>query len=76
MSPGWYALVLLGWPFADLVIRLLEEMVIERPVNSLLLAGTPVTPLHTWYLAPAMLVTTLLLDAGPLGEEIGWRGYA
>lgn len=76
VSPGWYALVLLAWPFADLLARLLEEIVTERPLGSLLLNGIPATSLHAWYLAPAMLVATLLLDAGPLGEELGWRGYA
>ncbi|WP_375425793.1 lysostaphin resistance A-like protein [uncultured Friedmanniella sp.] len=76
VSPGWYALVLLAWPFADLLARLLEEIVTERPLGPLLLSGIPPTPLHSWYLAPAMLLATLLLDAGPLGEELGWRGYA
>lgn len=76
VSPGWYALVLLAWPFADVLARLLEEIVSERPLGSLLLDGVRPTPLHLWYLAPAMLVATLLLDAGPLGEELGWRGYA
>jgi len=32
--------------------------------------------LGRWYMAPIVLVVTLIFDAGPLGEELGWRGYA
>lgn len=72
----WFALVLLGWPLADLVARLLQWGLTGEPLQPLLLDGTPPTTLSDWYLAPALLEATLLLDAGPLGEELGWRGYA
>ncbi|MGL5866920.1 MAG: lysostaphin resistance A-like protein, partial [Dermatophilaceae bacterium] len=76
VHPGWYALILLGWPVADLLARALQTAVTGAPFSDVVLNGTPPTPLDQWYLAPMLLLATLILDAGPLGEELGWRGYA
>ena len=76
VHPGWWVLVLLGWPVADWLARLLQQGLTGEPMITDLLNGTPPTPLDQWYLAPALLLATLLLDPGPLGEEVGWRGFA
>jgi uncharacterized protein len=70
-----YALVLLGWPAMDYLARLLQWAATgERPS---LVPFATVPPLDglPWFVVPSLLVSTLLLDAGPLGEEVGQRGY-
>lgn len=83
VHPGFYVLVLGGWLGADALARLVQIVVSGEPTTSsgsplwsLLLNGTPSTPIEYWYAAPLFLVATLVLDAGPVGEEIGWKGYA
>lgn len=68
----YYALVLLGWPAMDFLARVLQWAVDGDPISLVPFATMPAGP---WFLAPALLLSTLLLDAGPLGEEIGQRGY-
>ncbi len=67
-SARYYAAVLLGWPILDSVALLAQGFVTGEPVATI--------DYRHWYLAPGFLLMTLLVDAGPLGEELGWRGYA
>ncbi len=83
VHPAYYAVVLLGWPAMDVLARVVQQTVGGSRTTSsgddlwsLLLDGTPPTPVGLWYLAPVFLLATLALDAGPVGEEIGWKGYA
>jgi membrane protease YdiL (CAAX protease family) len=76
VSWKWYALVLLGWPAMDYLARLLQWAVTGEPVSLVLVATSPPVDGLPWYVVPSLLVSTLLLDAGPLGEEVGQRGYA
>lgn len=71
----WYALVLLGWPAMDYAARVLQWAVDGEPIDFVPLATLPPLDGLPWVLAPALLLSTLLLDAGPLGEEVGQRGY-
>ena len=68
----YYALVLLGWPAMDFLARILQWMVDGVSISLVPFATQPAGP---WSLAPALLMSTLLHDAGPLGEEVGQRGY-
>jgi uncharacterized protein len=62
---GWYVLVLIGYPAVGLLAG--------RAAG---LAGAPQGCAANWpYLYPA-LVPALVVDPGPLGEELGWRGFA
>ncbi len=62
---AWYALVLIGIPAIGLVAGLAAG-----------LAGAPQGCAANWlHLYPA-LVPALVVDPGPLGEELGWRGFA
>jgi uncharacterized protein len=83
VHPAYYALVLLGLPALDVLARLVQASVLGDPLTSsgeplwtLLLGGVAPTPMGLWYAAPLFLLATLVLDAGPIGEEIGWKGYA
>lgn len=76
VRPRYLLLVLVGWPVADLLARLLQQVLTGTPVGPELLATVPPTLPGSLWLAPALLAATLLLDAGPLGEEVGWRGFA
>ncbi len=71
----YYALVLLGWPAMDWAARVLQRVVDGDPVSAVPLATQPALDGLPWVLVPALLLSTLLLDAGPLGEEVGQRGY-
>ena len=64
----FYLLVLLGWPILDTLALAVQSLVTGEPVEYL--------NLSLWYMAPVILLTTLVIDAGPIGEELGWRGYA
>lgn len=59
----WYLFVLLGMPALGLGAAMLG-------------GGKPIFGLHQWYLYIPLLASRLYLDPGPLGEELGWRGYA
>ncbi len=71
----FYVLVLVGWPVMDYVARVLQWAITGQPVSLLPWHTTPAADGLPWYLLPALLISTLVLDAGPLGEEIGQRGY-
>jgi len=59
----WYLFVLLGIPALGLGAALLGGQ-------------TPAFDLRHWYLLIPALLSQIYLDPGPLGEEMGWRGYA
>ncbi len=67
-SAPYYAAVLLGWPLLDTVALTAQAAITGGTTAS-------IDYVH-WYLAPGFLLMRLALDAGPLGEELGWRGYA
>ena len=60
----WSALLLIGLPVSALAV--------SRLIGSA--TGHPVDPLNLPALLAAAL-PALLLDPGPLGEELGWRGF-
>lgn len=64
----YYAIILLGWPVMDSMALVLQSAVEGQPVTTL--------DFSLWYLAPALLLTAVVMDAGPMGEELGWRGFA
>jgi len=65
---SFYLAVLLGWPILNRLALLLQGIA----------TGTPTAWLDfsEWYMAPVLILLQLATDAGPLGEELGWRGYA
>jgi membrane protease YdiL (CAAX protease family) len=65
---GYYVAVLVGWPILDGLALLLQGAITGK--------STPFLEWNHWYLAPVSLLVALVVDAGPLGEELGWRGYA
>ena len=67
-SAPYYAAVLLGWPILDSIALFAQGRITGDLV--------PRLDYHNWYLAPGFLLMTLATDPGPLGEELGWRGYA
>jgi membrane protease YdiL (CAAX protease family) len=67
-SVPFYALVLFGWLGVQALALVLQGLADGTP---------PVWPdFSRWYMAPVVLVVTLVTNPGPLGEELGWRGYA
>ena len=64
----WYALVLIGIPLLALVARHAGQWVFDTPLPSSDLAA-----LLLW---AKVFPVALLLDPGPIGEELGWRGFA
>jgi membrane protease YdiL (CAAX protease family) len=63
----WYLIVLLGVPALLLASAVLTDW----------LSGEPLKLLRVhWQLALWPMLTALVLDPGPLGEEFGWRGFA
>jgi CAAX protease family protein len=63
----WYLIVLLGVP-----LLLLGSAVLSAWFSGHSLEFTP----RHWALAIYPLLSSLLRDPGPLGEELGWRGFA
>ncbi|HEV3415555.1 MAG TPA: type II CAAX endopeptidase family protein [Pirellulales bacterium] len=67
-SIPFYALVLFGWLGVQALALVLQGLADGTP---------PAWPdFSRWYMAPVVLVVTLATNPGPLGEELGWRGYA
>jgi membrane protease YdiL (CAAX protease family) len=80
IDPLLYAAAVIGVAAVTLVPRYLAAAWHEAAPPSLVaLATAPSTawswfaPKNGWHLA---LVATVVTDPGPLGEELGWRGYA
>jgi membrane protease YdiL (CAAX protease family) len=59
----WYAAVIVGFP-AVLMFVSAVAFTYALPDRAL------------WSQLPALLALTLVTDPGPLGEEVGWRGFA
>jgi membrane protease YdiL (CAAX protease family) len=69
VTPLWaLALAFLSLPAIALALSLLAPR----------LGAWPVTPQDVFIATPLLLFTTaqLVTNSGPLGEELGWRGYA
>lgn len=66
-SPVWYAFVLVGVPLIATIAGHLGKVVmgVKPPAH---------TPLILKW--ASVLPVALILDPGPLGEELGWRGFA
>jgi membrane protease YdiL (CAAX protease family) len=64
----FYIAVLLGWPMLNRLALLLQGMATGTSTAWLDFSG--------FYMAPILLLVQLVMDAGPMGEELGWRGYA
>jgi membrane protease YdiL (CAAX protease family) len=63
----WYVTALLGLPALGFVFAAVDAWLSGK---SLKLHPNP------WDLAIYPLLTSLVIDPGPLGEELGWRGFA
>ena len=74
VSWRWYAVVLLGWPAMDYLARLLQWAVTGERVSLVPVETLPAFDGLPWVVLPSLLVSTLLLDAGPLGEGSGSAG--
>jgi CAAX protease family protein len=64
-SPRWYLIVLVG--YSAITVIALQAAALFR--------STAIAMPH-WSVIPGVLVAALLKDPGPLGEELGWRGFA
>lgn len=64
----YYLAVLVSWPLLDTLSLWLQHLITGEEVTYLALSEG--------YLLPGILLFALITDAGPLGEELGWRGYA
>jgi membrane protease YdiL (CAAX protease family) len=66
----WVAFSLVGYPLFWLVITMIQTAISGKSLAAV--------PYSNWYAAlPAVIASGFIFrDAGPLGEEFGWRGYA
>jgi hypothetical protein len=66
----WILLGLVGYPLLWLVVAMIEALARGRGLSSV--------PYSNWYSALPLVVASgfVFRDAGPLGEELGWRGFA
>jgi membrane protease YdiL (CAAX protease family) len=66
----WVALALVGYPLLWLIVAL-----IQAKVSGFGLASVAYSD---WYSALPLVIASgfVFRDAGPLGEELGWRGFA
>ncbi len=66
----WVLIALFGYPLFWLVVTMASALIDGRSLASV--------PYSDWYEALPMVVLTgfVFRDAGPLGEEFGWRGFA
>ena len=67
MEPGWYVVALLGPPLVGFA---------AVAINSLLGGSAPVFPGSGQLAMVLPVFLYVLFLGGPLGEELGWRGYA
>jgi hypothetical protein len=66
----WIVLALIGYPLFWLLTYVVQALIGGRPLTSV--------PYHDWYIGLPLVVLTgfVFRDPGPLGEELGWRGFA
>lgn len=64
VSLGWWAIAILFYPALILIAQLIN-----------LALHQPVAPLSAWALVVSAIFSLSALLLGPLGEELGWRGY-
>jgi membrane protease YdiL (CAAX protease family) len=67
VAPGWYLTALFGVPALVALACLVE---------SLARGGAPSLGAGRWWLLYPGLLAHAAVDPGPLGEELGWRGFA
>jgi membrane protease YdiL (CAAX protease family) len=63
----WYAIVLLGVP---------ALLLISAALSAWLAGNSRILLPDHWQLAIVPFLMSLAIDPGPLGEELGWRGFA
>ena len=66
----WIVLALVGYPLLWLIVAMIEALARGRGLSSV--------PYSNWYSALPLVIASgfVFRDAGPLGEELGWRGFA
>jgi hypothetical protein len=66
----WIFLGLVGYPLLWLLVAVIEALARGRGLSSV--------PYRNWYSALPLVIASgfVFRDAGPLGEELGWRGFA
>jgi membrane protease YdiL (CAAX protease family) len=66
----WVVASLIGYPAIWLIVAVVQALLAGRPLSAV--------PWNHWYGALPMVILSgfVFHDAGPLGEELGWRGYA
>jgi membrane protease YdiL (CAAX protease family) len=66
----WVLLSIVGYPLLWLVVAMVEQVAGGRSLAAV--------PYSNWYAALPLVVLSgfVFKDAGPLGEEFGWRGFA
>jgi membrane protease YdiL (CAAX protease family) len=67
VSFGWYLVAFYGFPIYGLLATVLIG--VSSPISTF-------SALQTVFLVLPLSIGTRFLVAGPLGEELGWRGYA
>ncbi len=66
----WILAALIGYPSLWLIVSLIQALAVGSTLASV--------PYSNWYAAlPTVILSGFIFrDAGPLGEELGWRGYS
>ena len=66
----WVLAALIGYPLLWLVVSMIQALATGKSLASV--------PYGNWYaILPTVILSGFIFrDAGPLGEELGWRGYA
>ena len=66
----WILASLVGYPLLWLIVAVIRACIAGQPLGAI--------PYDHWYAGlPMVLLSGIVFhDAGPLGEELGWRGYA
>jgi membrane protease YdiL (CAAX protease family) len=66
----WILLALIGYPLLWLLFSVIAAVVTRQGLASV--------PYDHWYAALPLVIASgfIFRDAGPLGEELGWRGFA
>lgn len=66
----WIALALVGYPLLWLIVAMIQALASGHGLSSV--------PYRDWYAALPLVIASgvVFRDPGPLGEELGWRGFA